>query len=126
MLKNYIRIAFRNLLKSKAFAIINIFGLSVGLTSCTLICLYVTHEYSYDKEHKYGERLYQLGAVWTSEGEAERRANVPAAMVTALEAEFPEIEESAKILQLFGDDKTLLQTEEPGGGIKSFYETGGY
>jgi putative ABC transport system permease protein len=91
-----------------------------------LITLYVYHEYSYDTHHQYGDRLYQLGGVWTSEGESQRRANVPAAMVTALEEEFPEIEESAKLLKLFGDDKTLLQTEEPGGWVKSFYETGGY
>ena len=65
MLRNYIKIAWRNLTKNKLYGIINIGGLSLGLTACILIMFYVSHEHSYDKFHADSERIYQL------EGETE-------------------------------------------------------
>lgn len=65
MIRNYIKIAFRNLLRNKLYSFINIGGLSLGLTACILIMFYVSHEYSYDKFHADSERIYQL------EGKAE-------------------------------------------------------
>lgn len=126
MIKNYVNLALRNLMKYKAFSFINIFGLSVGLTCCMLISLYIYHEYSYDSYHEKGSSVYQLGIIFDSQGEAEGHATVPAAMADALLQEFPEIEGRARLLGLFEDDKTLLQYQEPGGNIKPFYETKGY
>lgn len=126
MLKNYIKVALRNLMKHKGFSFINVLGLSIGLSCCMLISLYIFHEYSYDSFHKKAERLYQLGAMAKQEGEVEHRASLPAAMSVALEQEFPEIEASARLLPLFRDDKTLLQYQTPGGSVKSFYEGKGY
>ncbi len=60
MLSNYLTIAFRNLLRHKAFTAINIFGLAVGLASCLLIILFVTHEMSYDRYHANAERIYRM------------------------------------------------------------------
>lgn len=48
MLKNYLKIAFRNLWRQKAFSFINIMGLAVGMAACFLIFLYVSFELSYD------------------------------------------------------------------------------
>ncbi len=126
MFKNYITVALRNLKKHKGFSFINIFGLAIGLTCCMLISLYIYHEYSFDTYHEKGERLYQLGAVFEKEGEQNYQASVPAALSVVMEQELPEIDESARLLQLFGDDKTLLQYQEPGGNLKSFFETQGY
>lgn len=126
MLKNYLTVALRNLMKHKGFAFINIFGLAIGLTCCMLISLYIYHEYSYDTYHKKGERLYQLGALAGKGGEAEHRSHVPAALPVLLEQEMPEIEESARLLKLFRDDKTLLQYQESESTLRSFYETQGY
>ena len=126
MLKNYFTIALRNLKKHKGFSFINIFGLAVGLTCCMLITLYIYHEYSYDRYHEKGSRIYQLGAVFESKGEAQNQPTVPAALSEALKQDFPEIEERARLLSLFQDDKTLLQYQEAGGNIKPFYENKGY
>ncbi|WP_224998668.1 ABC transporter permease [Cesiribacter sp. SM1] len=126
MFRNYITVAVRNLMKHKGFSFINIFGLSIGLTCCMLISLYIYHEYSYDTYHEHDGRLYQLGVIWENEGEAERRATIAGAVIEGLEQEFPEIEENTKLLKLFQDDKTLMQYREQGAGVKSFYETGGY
>ena len=56
MLKNYLKISWRNLMKNKVFSFINIFGLTVGLTSFLLIALYVFDELTYDRFHN---RCYQ-------------------------------------------------------------------
>jgi len=62
MIKNYLKIAWRNLVRQPLYSIINISGLAVGLAVCMLIMLYVAHEHSYDRFHKNGERIYTLHA----------------------------------------------------------------
>lgn len=126
MIMNYFKLAFRNLMKHKTFSFINIFGLSIGLICCMLISLYIYHEYSYDGYHEKGERIYQLNSEMGTSGEMEAGATVPAAMAVVFEQEFPEIQETARLLRLFQDDKTLLQYQMESGNSKSFYETGGY
>jgi putative ABC transport system permease protein len=60
MLKNYLKIAFRNLTKYKFISFINIFGLTVGLTCCLLILTYILHETSYDKYNKQADRIWRV------------------------------------------------------------------
>ena len=60
MLKNYVKIALRNLQKYKTYAVINMAGLAVGLASCLLIVLYVQDELSYDRFHEKAERIYRV------------------------------------------------------------------
>lgn len=61
MIKNYITIALRNILKHKFFSLINILGLTIGMTSCLFIYIYVTDELSYDKFHRDAENIYRVG-----------------------------------------------------------------
>jgi putative ABC transport system permease protein len=51
MLKNYLRIAIRSLIKQKVYTIINVLGLSTGIASCILIVMFVSNEFSYDSFH---------------------------------------------------------------------------
>ncbi|GAA4803247.1 ABC transporter permease [Olivibacter ginsenosidimutans] len=60
MLKNYIKIAWRNLLRYKFISFINLFGLSIGITCCLLIALYVSDELSYDRYNRHAERIYRV------------------------------------------------------------------
>ena len=62
MLRNYIKIAWRNLLKNKLSGFITISGLAIGLAACMLILFYVAHERSYDKFHTDAERIYAVEA----------------------------------------------------------------
>jgi putative ABC transport system permease protein len=62
LIRNYLKIAWRNLLKNKAFSFINIFGLAVGLTCFILISLYITDELSYDKFYPNAERIYRINS----------------------------------------------------------------
>src|SRR5688572_17508039 len=58
MLKNYLKIAWRNLINNKTYSLINITGLALGLSACMLIMLYAGHEWSYDQFHKNASRIY--------------------------------------------------------------------
>ena len=60
MFKNYLKIAIRNLWRHKGFSFINLFGLSVGLTCCLLIALFILNELSYDKYHANANRIYRV------------------------------------------------------------------
>src|SRR6266536_1461863 len=126
MFQNYLKVAWRNLMKSKIFSFINIFGLSVGLTCCMLITVYLYNEVSYDKYHKNINQLYQLGTIFVGSGKEERTPNTPAPMAAAMKQEFPEIAEAARLMSLFAEDKTLLQYKEGNAVPKSFYETKGF
>ncbi|WP_228236569.1 ABC transporter permease [Allomuricauda sp. M10] len=58
MIKNYLKIAWRNLIRNKIYSSINIIGLSLGLAACMLIVIYLGHEYSYDKFHENADNIY--------------------------------------------------------------------
>ncbi|ELR68419.1 putative FtsX-related transmembrane transport protein [Fulvivirga imtechensis AK7] len=71
MLKNYIKIAFRNILRQKSYAFINIFGLAIGMAATILILLFVQDELSYDDYHEKSDRIYRVSRQWlNAEGES--------------------------------------------------------
>ena len=126
MFRNYVKIAWRNLLRNKVFSFINIFGLSVGLTCCILITLFIVHETSYDKYHANGDRIFRLGTNFIDQGAVDRGATTAAPAGKMLQQEYPEIQSSARILSLFRDDKTLFQVKEKDGDLNSIYENKGF
>jgi putative ABC transport system permease protein len=68
VLKNYLKIAFRNILKNKAYSVINISGLAIGMACCILILVFVQDELSYDRYHeKAGRREFPktTTSAWT-------------------------------------------------------------
>ena len=60
MIKNYFTIAYRHLLKNKAFSLINVLGLAIGMAACLLILQYVSFELSYDTFHRQGENIFRV------------------------------------------------------------------
>jgi len=60
MIKNYFKTAWRNLMKSKMFSFINILGLTIGITVCMMIYLFILNEFSVDRFHKNGDRIYRV------------------------------------------------------------------
>jgi putative ABC transport system permease protein len=125
MIKTYLKLAFRSLVRNRVFSLINVFGLAIGLTCCLLISMYIFHEFSYDAHQKFADRLYQIGTLGTKEGQESKSGKTPATMVPAMQMEFPEIESTTRLVDAFQDDKTLLQYQE-GKDVRSFYETKGY
>ena len=126
MIKNYLKIAWRNLAKNKVFSFINIFGLSIGLTCCILISLYIYHETSYDKYHNNAGNIFRLGTIFIDQGVENRGASSSAPLGKMIQQDYPEVIASARILSLFRDDKTLFQVNEDGGKSRSFYESKGF
>ncbi|WPP49621.1 ABC transporter permease [Catalinimonas niigatensis] len=97
MLKSYFTIAFRNLTKRKLYAGINILGLSIGLTSCLLIFLYIHHELSYDTMHTKADRIYRVAMKWNvADQQIDATLTPPPLAETAVE-EFPEVVNAARI-----------------------------
>ena len=98
MWKNYAKIALRNLRKQKVYAFINIFGLAVGLAFCTLIALYVRHEWRYDDFHENAERIVRPHRVTFAPDGSDRAtdARLPAPLGPAMVADFPEVEAAVR------------------------------
>ena len=71
MLKNYFKIALRNLLKYKGYSFINIFGLAVGIGCCLLIFIYVKDELTYDRFQSNGDRIYRLNSMINWDGDKD-------------------------------------------------------
>ena len=96
MLKNYIKIAYRNLVKHPGFSLINLFGLSVGMTCCVLIFLYINHELSYDKFHTKAPQIYRLVTDVKTPTEVIKADITSAPMAPNLKATFPEVLEAVR------------------------------
>ena len=98
MLKNYLTVAFRNLIKNRLYTAINIFGLAVGLASCILILLYVNHETSYDAWFPDAERIYQVETRFDIPGrEPMELGQSPGPTMNAMLKDFSEIESAVRI-----------------------------
>ena len=97
MLSNYLKIAWRNLLRNKLYSGINIVGLAVGLSACIVIMLFVNYENGYDKIHT--KNLYRLDEVQKYEGMAapQKVALSMYPMGPTLKEEYPEVKNFVRI-----------------------------
>ena len=98
MFKNYLKIAFRNIWKSKAYAFINIIGLSVAFCVSVFLFLTAYFQLTFDNFHKDGDRIYQTYFFSNAPEKAEKTGSMPLPLTPALKAEFPEIEGIARIV----------------------------
>jgi len=96
MIKNYIKTAFRGLMKNKGFTFINVFGLALGLATCLLIVFYVFDELSFDRFNTKADRIYRVNNEIKFGGTENSYAVSPAPTAAALKADFPEIEQVAR------------------------------
>ncbi len=98
MLKNYLKVAWRNLLKQKLYSIVNILGLTVGLSSFVLIYLYLEDELTYDQYHQDHEQIYRFSYVraWEN-GEKQAMATSGATWGPRYKESIPEVESYARL-----------------------------
>jgi putative ABC transport system permease protein len=102
MIKNYIKTAYRSLLKNKGFTILNVLGLSVGLATCLLIVFYVVDELSYDKYNTKANRIYRITVDVKLNGNAGKYAPSEEPLLVAIKGTFPEIEKSTRLINIDG------------------------
>jgi putative ABC transport system permease protein len=102
MIRNYLTIAFRNLKKYRFISFINLFGLTVGLTCCLLIFIFIRHELSYDKYQPNADRVYRVTRTFknTETGAVSLHlGSLAPAIAPLLENDFKEIEGVTRLLQ---------------------------
>ena len=113
MLKNYLKVGLRNLLKNRIYSFINITGLALGMACCILILLWVQDELSFDSFHKNNDRLYkvvnQLDDGWMTAS--------PWSLVPTLKKDFPEVDKATR----YNTMDMLVKYND-----KSFYENIGF
>ncbi|WAC14323.1 ABC transporter permease [Dyadobacter pollutisoli] len=99
MIRNYFKIAWRNLVRNRTFSAINISGLAIGLASCMLISLYVLDELSFDRFHTKGDRIVRVFFHGIMQGGVMHEAHVMPPTAAALKADYPEVEEATRLRQ---------------------------
>jgi putative ABC transport system permease protein len=92
MFRNYLKVALRNLWKSKGYSAINIFGLATGIATCLLIMLFVIHELNYDRFHEKADRIYRVDADIQFGGSHYILAVAPDPAGGVLKRDFPQVE----------------------------------
>lgn len=102
MIKNYVKVAFRSLLKRKGYSLINILGLATGMAVCLLIVLFVQSELGYDQQHENGKNIYRvvLGRVYP--GRSTAYSMIPQSIGPAIQKEFPEVRECTRVFNFGG------------------------
>src|ERR1700683_560674 len=93
MLRNYLKMALRNLWKNKGFSAINILGLTIGMASSLLILLWVRNELSYDRFHAHADHIYRV----TVDASGFKAAVNPAGMPAGLQAGRAEVRRVARL-----------------------------
>jgi putative ABC transport system permease protein len=96
MIKNYFKVAWRQIIKNKGYSLLNITGLALGIACTTLILLWVNDERSYNKFHKDYSRLYQIMENQSYDGKIYTFAALPGKLGPAIKQELPEIKYSAR------------------------------
>ncbi|MCP4725892.1 MAG: FtsX-like permease family protein [bacterium] len=114
MLKNYVKITFRNIVKYKAFSAINISGLAIGMACCLLISLWVLDELSFDRFNENADRIYKVTEIQHYSSFDYKVAVTPAALGPYLKENYPEIMDSARFTYV---GTMLLRYKD-----KNFYE----
>src|SRR5262245_53767106 len=103
MLKNYLKIAWRNIAKHKSVSFINIVGLAIGMACCLLITLFVRDELSYDRYNKDADRIYRVVKDFVNnDGSRLPDATTQPALAYAMQREIPEVQYSTRIFPGWG------------------------
>ena len=118
MLKNYLNIAIRSLKRQKVHSFINIVGLSLGLSACIIISLYVRYELSFEQMHENRDRIFR---VTTSLETPERNTNIavtPARVPLISRTDYPQVETVTQVFDFSQGRRYLTRVDD-----NSFYET---
>jgi putative ABC transport system permease protein len=115
MLKNLIKIAFRNIVKEKIYSAINILGLTIGITCSLFLLMYILDELSYDKYHKNAANIYRVVSDIKEPDNAFVWAVAQIPLADELRDNYPEV---SNAVRYFGLNRTLYKN-----GDKQFYET---
>lgn len=117
MFKSYLSIAFRHLYKRKFYTLINILGLSVALTACLLITLYVMDELSYDRFHEKADRIFRVTTETNFNGNLSANASTNYHIAEVIDDEIPEIEATLRVQKMW--EHTIKLNDELYSGVET-------
>lgn len=120
MIKNYIKIAWRNLKRNKAYAFISVAGLTLGITCGILIFTLITYHLSFDNFHKNPDRVYRLYTEWHDDG-IGRSQGVPQPLGKTFRNDFALAEKTARVISFHDNLISITQ----GNQVKKFNEENG-
>lgn len=121
MIRNYIKIAWRNLKGDSTFSSINIFGLAIGLAITILLFMFVSHERSFDNMYANKDKIYRVLLNTQGDNGEETWANAPAALAPSLQKDVPEITEAARMLKHDFGGTAFIQANEENFTEKGLY-----
>jgi ABC-type antimicrobial peptide transport system permease subunit len=113
MFRNYLKIAWRNLVKDRSFSLINIVGLAIGMASAILILLWIQYEVTYDQFHEKKDRIYEAWNRVDREGKISSWSTTPKVLAKTLKQDYPEVEQTARVnwpdkyLFTYGDKRLM-------------------
>ena len=132
MIKNYLKIAFRNLRRNKSYALINTSGLAVGIGACLLLFLVIQFETSFDTFHSNKKNIYRVVSEFQSPEGINYSSGVPFPTADALRNDFPQIKNIAAIYGTRNEQITIPakgpKAKVPistGISLKSIFKNGG-
>ncbi|CCH51937.1 protein of unknown function DUF214 [Fibrisoma limi BUZ 3] len=117
MLRNYLKIAWRGLLKNRLFSALNLIGLATGLAVAMLLVLYVKDELLFDRYHSKADRIYRVNLTVSFDGQTMKWANAPNVVGPTTKAEIPGVQQQVRFLH-----HNFGQTAFVGSGEKKFAE----
>src|SRR5512133_188342 len=123
MLKNYLKTAFRSLIRNSSFTIINIAGLAVGIAVCMIIFIIIQFQTSFDNFHSKKDRIYRVLTEYHHEDAATTGKDVPFPLPEGLRTTFGQLEQVAAVWASHNDN--LLILDDNGTTIKAFKEDKG-
>src|SRR5215212_7668127 len=112
MLKNYFKVAWRNLSRNKGYAAINIAGLSIGIAACLLIFLTIRFETSFDHFHPNKKNIYRVSSVFNHEGDIGYSMGSSFPVANALRMDYPRLKNVAAIVAAFGIQVTVMDSTQ--------------
>ena len=117
MIKNYFKIAFRNLQRNKTYAFLNIAGLAVGIAACLLLFMIIQFETSFDNFHNNRKNIYRLGSEFHNQDGISYSEGVPFPVTAAVRNDFPQLK---KVGAIFKDDGQITIKNENNSSVKKF------
>lgn len=124
MIRNYIKTAWRNLLRNKSYAAINVVGLAVGIAACLLIFLIIQFETSFDNFHSKKDHIYRLNTVFTGPDGVHPSSGMPLPSAEGLRIDFPQLKQVAAIFRNDGSHYSV--SNGSGQSVKRFKEDDAY
>ncbi|MFN4313197.1 MAG: ABC transporter permease [Chitinophagaceae bacterium] len=124
MIKNYLKIALRQIWRHKGFAAINVLGLAVGLAACLLVFVVVRYELSYDRFLPGNDRIYAIPTQDDNAGDIDYTSGIPEPALEALRVKFPEYT-IGSLISSYGSQVTVLGSNAEGQLGKKFIEPTG-